>query len=149
VEGKMIITTPAMKDYEILLIEDCWADVLLMKMAFQKCKFGANLNILSDGEKALAFLKHEPPYQKAAKPDLVLLDLNMPRMDGRVFLRRVKALPKLAKLKLIVISGSKLESDIREVMDMNVKAFLEKPMDLYGFFRLVESLKKYLVIDPK
>lgn len=140
----MSTLTTGQETYEILLVEDNIADAQLMKIAFQHGHFLANLHIVGDGETALAFLNQEDRYGGAALPDLVLLDLNLPRMDGRTLLRRIRALPQFEGLKLVVLSSSKLETDIREVMDLNAKAYLVKPLDLYGFFRLVENLQNYL-----
>ncbi len=80
---------------------------------------------------------------------MVLLDLDLPRMDGRTFLRRVKAQPQFENLKMVVLTSSKLDSDMREVMELKAKAYLVKPIDLYGFFRLVEDLQKYLDEEQK
>ncbi len=135
------------RTFEILLVEDNFADAQLMKIAFQQGHFSANLHIVGDGEQALAFLKQEDRYGGTALPDLVLLDLNLPRMDGRTLLRRIRSLPQFENLKLVVLSSSRLETDIREVKNLNAQAYLVKPLDLYGFFRLVENLQNYLVND--
>lgn len=134
----------ANRKFEILLIEDNWGDALLTKIAFRESKFRGNLNIVTDGEQALSFLNREDPYHKAPLPDLILLDLNLPRMDGRTFLRRLKSQEKFCELKVVVLTSSKLDSDFREVIGMNANGYLVKPLDLYGFFKLVRDLTDFL-----
>jgi CheY-like chemotaxis protein len=134
----------ANRKFEILLIEDNWGDALLTKIAFKESKFRGNLNIVTDGEQALSFLNREDPYHKAPLPDLILLDLNLPRMDGRAFLRRLKSQEKFRELKVVVLTSSKLDSDFREVIEMNANGYLVKPLDLYGFFKLVQNLTDFL-----
>ncbi len=131
--------------FEILLVEDSWSDALLAKVAFGKSKFSPNLNIVCDGEQALSFLNQEEPYSKAPRPDLILLDLNLPRMDGRTFLRRLKCHQKFMDLKVAVLTSSQLDSDIREVADMKLCGYLIKPLDLVGFFRIARDLKDFLM----
>ncbi|HXL74029.1 MAG TPA: response regulator [bacterium] len=133
------------KVFEILLVEDNWGDALLTKIAFKESRFSGNLNIVTDGEQALSFLKREDTYREAPLPDLILLDLNLPRMDGRTFLRRMKSEEKFRDLKVVVMTSSKLDSDFREIADMKVEGYLVKPLDLYGFFKVVEDLTDFLV----
>jgi len=133
------------KKFEVLLVEDNWGDALLMKIAFEERKFLGRLNIVTDGEQALSFLNREDRYSKAPVPDLIVLDLNFPRMDGRAFLRRVKSHPRFTDLKVVVLTSSKLDSDVREVIGMNVNGYLVKPLDLYGFFNIVQDLMDFLV----
>jgi CheY-like chemotaxis protein len=133
------------KKYEVLLVEDNGSDALLTKIAFRENRFCGNLNIVTDGEQALAFLNREDPYLHAPLPDLILLDLNLPRMDGRTFLRRVRAQEKFRDLKVVVLTSSKLDSDFREVTDLSANAYLVKPLDLHGFFKLVRDLTDFLV----
>jgi CheY-like chemotaxis protein len=133
------------KKYEILLVEDNWGDALLTKIAFRESRFRGNLSIVTDGEQALSFLNREDPYRKAPLPDLILLDLNLPRMDGRTFLRRLKSQEKFRELKVVVLTSSKLDSDFREVVEMKTNGYLVKPLDLYGFFQMVRDLTDFLV----
>jgi chemotaxis family two-component system response regulator Rcp1 len=144
-KGSREMNKSAKKKFEILLVEDNWADVLLAKIAFKKSKFAGNLNIVTDGEQALLFLNQEDPYSKVPVPDLVLLDLNLPRMDGRTFLRRVKSQPKFMDLKIVVLTSSQLDSDVREVLDMRANGYLVKPLELQGFFKMVDDLMDFLV----
>jgi two-component system, chemotaxis family, response regulator Rcp1 len=125
--------TPFPKVLEVLFVEDSWGDVFLMREAFRDSRFPVNLNIVTDGEEALAFLKRENKHMEAPEPDLVLLDLNLPRMDGRVLLRRIKAHPRFKLLPVVVLTSSKLDTDMREVLGMEVDQYLVKPADLQGF----------------
>jgi CheY-like chemotaxis protein len=144
-KGDRTMDTVTQKKYEILLVEDNWSDAMLTKLAFIESRFSGNLHLVTDGEQALSFLKREEPYLEAPMPDLILLDLNLPRMDGRAFLRRVKNLPQFQDLKVVVLTSSKLDTDIREVIGMNADGYLVKPLDLYGFFNVVKGLTDYLV----
>lgn len=139
------MNTPSNKTLEILLVEDNWGDALLMKTAFKKRKFEANLTIVTDGEQALAYLNREDKYHSAPLPDLILLDLNMPRMDGRAFLRRVKRQAHFSALKVVVLSVSQLDSDFREMSDMRIDGYLVKPRDLYGFYQMMKDLEDFLL----
>ncbi len=132
------------KKYEVLLVEDNGSDALLTKIAFRENRFYGNLSIVTDGEQALLFVNREDPYLHAPLPDLILLDLNLPRMDGRTFLRRLRAQEKFRDLKVVVLTSSKLDSDLREIKDLSANAYLVKPLDLYGFFRLVGDLTDFL-----
>jgi len=116
-----------------------------MKVAFSKCRFLSNLNIVTDGEQALAFLNREDKHVLAPLPDLILLDLNLPRMDGRTFLRRIKSAAQFSNLKVVVLSGSRLGTDVREVTDMQINGYLVKPLDLNGFYQIAKDLENFLL----
>ena len=132
--------SPFHKTLEILLVEDSWGDVLLLREAFQESRLPVNLNIVTDGEDALAYLNGESKYTGSPMPDLVLLDLNLPRMDGRALLRRVKNHPRFKRLPVVVLTSSALESDIREVNEMKANSYLVKPADLKGFHEIARKL---------
>ena len=131
---------PFLKTIEVLLVEDSWGDVVLMRDAFREKHLPVNLNIVTDGEDALAYLNREPKYVQHPKPDLILLDLNLPRMDGRAFLRRVKNHPRFKAIPVVVLTSSRLETDIREVFEMNADQYLVKPTDLKGFHETARQL---------
>jgi CheY-like chemotaxis protein len=137
----------ARKKFEILLVEDNLGDAIRTKIAFRKKEFSGNLSLVADGEQALSFLNRDEPYSKAPAPDLILLDLNLPRMDGRTFLRRVRGHEKFKELKVVVLSGSQLDSDIREAIDMGANGYLVKPPDIFGFFKLLDDLADFLEKD--
>jgi chemotaxis family two-component system response regulator Rcp1 len=132
--------SPFHKTLEILFVEDSWGDVLLLREAFRESELPVSLNIVTDGEDALAYLNRDSKYAGAPAPDLVLLDLNLPRMDGRALLRRIKNHPRLKILPVIILTSSTLESDIREVNELNVNSYLVKPTDLKGFNVIARNL---------
>jgi two-component system, chemotaxis family, response regulator Rcp1 len=132
--------SPFHKTFEILFAEDSWGDVFLFREAFRESNMPVNLNIVTDGEDALAYLNRESKYGGSPAPDLVLLDLNLPRMDGRALLRRIKNHPRFKLLPVVVLTSSTLESDVREVNEMNVNSYLVKPADLKGFQEIVRNL---------
>lgn len=138
--------------FEILLVEDNSGDVFLLKKAFQESLVAAHLNIVTDGEEALAFLNREDRFKEAPAPDIVLLDLNLPRMDGRAVLRRIKSHPKFRTIPVIVLTSSRLESDVREAYEMSANGYLMKPLDLRGFQETARSLRdfwfKRVVLPP-
>jgi two-component system, chemotaxis family, response regulator Rcp1 len=131
------------KTLEILLVEDSWGDVFLISEAFRDSRFPVNLNIVTDGEDALAYLKREGKHAEAPEPNLVLLDLNLPRMDGRTFLRRIKAHPRFKRLPVVVLTSSRLDTDMREVSEMKADQYLVKPSDLNGFQEITRKLWEF------
>ncbi len=139
------MTHPPPKKFEILLVEDNWGDALLMREAFRESGLVVKLSIVTDGEQALAFLNREGIFAEASRPDLILLDLNLPRMDGRGFLRRIKTHPAFQDLQVVVLTTSKLDSDIREVSERDIRGYIVKPVDLDGFLKVTRSLGDFLM----
>lgn len=125
---------------EVLLVEDNWGDVLLMKEAFREAALPVQLSIVTNGEEALDYLTQEALHRTPSRTALVLLDLNLPRMDGRILLRRIKAEPLLRDLPVVVLSSSRLETDIRETLGMRASDYFVKPSDLHGFQETVRRL---------
>ena len=130
-------------DVHILAVEDNLGDILLLTEAFKENQIRAKMKVVSNGEEAMAYLQGSEKYEGAPMPDLVLLDLNLPRMDGRTLLRRLKSDPALKSLPVIVLSSSSLETDIREAYDMNASCYIVKPPDLEGFFNVAKNLKEF------
>lgn len=139
---------PTPKTFEILLVEDSWGDALLMREAFRESRLPARLSIVTNGEEALAYLNREPRYPEAKIPDLILLDLNLPRMDGRIFLRRLRHNPRFKELVVVVLTSSDLESDLREVQELEAQGYIIKTGDLKGFLQTAEILKDHW-LGPK
>lgn len=139
---------PSPQTFQILLVEDSWGDVLLMREAFRESRLTARLNIVTNGEEALAYLNREPRYAEAVTPDLILLDLNLPRMDGRIFLRRLRNHPRLKGLTVVVLTSSDLDSDLREVKELEAQGYIRKPSDLNGFLQTARILKQHWLKGP-
>jgi two-component system, chemotaxis family, response regulator Rcp1 len=136
---------------EILLVEDNPADVLLITEAFKENRLKANLNVVNDGEEALDYLNRKGKHAEAKTPDYILLDLNLPRMDGRTFLGRVKRESLFKSIPVIVLTSSRSDLDIREVYELNANCYIVKPSDLDGYMETVKKLQDFwmtLVLLP-
>ena len=128
---------------EILLIEDNPGDVRLTQEALQEGKVMNNLNVVSDGIEALEYLNNVSRYKNAVRPDIILLDLNLPRMDGRELLGKVKADPDLRRIPVVILTTSKAEEDIIESYNLHANCFITKPVDLDQFFMVVKSVEEF------
>ena len=128
---------------EFLLVEDNPGDVRLTQEALKDSKVRNNLNVLGDGMSALAFLRREAPHEHAPRPDIILLDLNLPKMDGRELLSHIKADPKLKRIPVVVITSSEAEQDILRTYDLHVNCYVTKPVDLDQFIKVVQSIETF------
>lgn len=128
---------------EILLVEDNPADVDLTRETMELCKIVNNLNVVHDGVEALQFLRRQAPYTDAPRPDLVLLDLNLPRKDGREVLREVKSDPQLKTIPVVVLTSSEAERDIVKTYSLGANCYITKPVDLDQFSRVVEAIENF------
>jgi chemotaxis family two-component system response regulator Rcp1 len=128
---------------EILLVEDNPADARLTREVFEGGRLTTHLNVVSDGEEALAFLRREAPYTESPRPKLVLLDLNLPRKDGREVLQELKSDPALARIPVIVLTTSAAEADILHSYDLQANCFITKPLDLDEFFDVVRAIEDF------
>jgi chemotaxis family two-component system response regulator Rcp1 len=131
------------RQIEILLIEDNPSDIRLLQEAFKEVKLCSNLSIVRDGEEGLAFLKKEGAYQDAPHPDLILLDLNLPKMDGKELLREIKQCPKLRTIPVVVLTSSMAEEDIIRSYELHANCYITKPVDLDQFIRIVQSIEQF------
>jgi CheY-like chemotaxis protein len=124
------------------LVEDNPGDVRLTREAL---KDGAaiNLHVVRDGEKAVAFLRQESPYDEAPRPDLILLDLNLPRRNGREVLAEIKITPSLKRIPVVVITASEAEQDILNCYDLHANCYITKPMDLDQFMSVLKAVKEF------
>ena len=127
----------------VLLVEDNPGDVRLMKEALKEDKFYQKLYVTRDGEKALAFLRREDEYSQAPRPDLILLDLNLPRKDGREVLSDIKKDPDLKNIPVIVLTTSRSEQDIAKTYDLQANCYIIKPVNLGQFIKVVQSIKDF------
>lgn len=130
---------------EVLLVEDDPGDVLLIKEAFEFNKVSNNLHCVSDGEQALAFLRREGEHADAARPDLVLLDLNLPRKDGREVLAEVKADEDLRTIPVVVLTTSEAEEDVLRSYQLHANAYVTKPVDFERFIEVVRQIDEFFV----
>jgi CheY-like chemotaxis protein len=133
------------KPVEVLLVEDDPGDVLMTREAFEEFKVRNNLNVVSDGEEALAYLRREGDYADVARPDLVLLDLNLPRMDGRQVLAAIKGDEELASIPVVVLTTSEAEEDVLRSYRLHANAYVTKPVDFDRFIDIVRRIDDFFV----
>ncbi|SFC44212.1 Response regulator receiver domain-containing protein [Marinospirillum celere] len=127
----------------ILLVEDDAADAHLTRMAFEEGRIGVDLQHVENGEEALAYLKQESTYQGQPKPDLILLDLNMPRMDGREFLKQIKQNKDFRAIPIVVLTTSDAETDVYASYDQGAAGFIVKPVSIDDFVHQIQKLENY------
>jgi len=128
---------------EILLVEDNPGDVRLAREGLSECKIRNNLHVVDDGVKAMAFLRRQDEYARAPRPDIVLLDLNLPRKDGREVLREVKEDENLRTIPVVVLTTSKAEEDILKSYSLHANCYVTKPMGLQQFLDVVRSIEDF------
>ena len=131
------------KPVDILLVEDSPTDVLLAQEALEHAKLLNNLHVVSDGVEAMAFLRGEGQFADAIRPDLILLDLNLPRKDGREVLEEVKNDPKLKSIPVVVLTTSKAEEDILRAYGLHANCYVSKPVDFEQFTRVVKAIENF------
>jgi CheY-like chemotaxis protein len=136
---------PAGQPIEVLLVEDDPGDVLLIREAFDFNKVHNNLNVVSDGEQALAYLRGTGDYSDRIRPDLVLLDLNLPRKDGREVLAEVKTDPDLRTIPIVVLTTSEAEEDVLKSYQLHANAYVTKPVDFERFVSIVRQIDDFFV----
>ena len=127
----------------ILLVEDNPADVLLMQEAFSDSTIVEDIHIAIDGEEALDFVHKKGKFQDAITPDLILLDLNLPKIDGREVLAELNKDDRLRRIPVIVLSSSKVEKDILESYDNSANCYIVKPIELEKFVKIVEMIESF------
>ena len=135
--------TMRIKPIEILLAEDNPGDARLTVEGFKDAKVKHNITVVEDGKEALAYLRQESPYANVALPDLILLDLNMPKKDGREVLAEIKADANLRRIPVLVFTVSSADRDIFEAYNLQASAFITKPIDFDEFLRVVNSLTEF------
>ena len=132
-----------MPQVDVLLVEDSPGDVRLTLEALADAKISNNIDVASDGIEALEFLRKEGQYQDAKRPDLILLDLNMPRMDGRELLSIIKKDDDLRTIPVVVLTTSQSEADIFKSYDLQANCYITKPVDLDQFLVVVNSIQEF------
>jgi two-component system, chemotaxis family, response regulator Rcp1 len=127
----------------ILLVEDNPGDVRLTQEAFKEGKIPVNLNVVMDGVEAILFLKKEGQYANQATPDLVLLDLNLPKRDGREVLEEIKTDPNLRRMPVVILTTSNAEQDIQKSYNLYVNCYINKPVDFDKFFEIIQKIEEF------
>ena len=134
---------PVVESVNVLLVEDNPGDVRLTIEALKGLKLYNQLDVVNDGVEAMAFLRREGIYAEAPRPDLILLDLNLPRKDGREVLEEVKNDPDLKRIPVVVLTTSNNEKDILESYNLHANCYITKPVDLGQFLIIVQSIQNF------
>jgi CheY-like chemotaxis protein len=132
-----------MDSIEILLVEDSLGDARLTIEALKENKVLNTISHVTDGVEALAFLYQQGQYSNATRPDLILLDLNMPKMDGREVLEKIKQDEKLKRIPVVILTTSQADEDIIKSYDLNANCYISKPVDLDQFMAVIKSIKTF------
>lgn len=135
--------TTGSRPIEIMLVEDNPGDVRLIVEAFKENKLRNKLDVVEDGVQALAFLHQEGRYAEAPHPDLILLDLNLPKKDGREVLAEIKADENLRRIPVVILTSSKAEEDIFKAYNLQANCYITKPMGLDQFVKVVKSIQEF------
>ena len=128
---------------EIFLVEDNPGDVDLTRETLQDCKLLNHMSVVSNGVEAMAYLRHEGKYVDAFRPDLILLDLNLPKKDGREVLAEIKADERLRRIPVVVLTTSCAEKDILETYDLHANCYITKPVNLDQFSAVVKAIEEF------
>lgn len=139
----MSTSVVATRAFEILLVEDRAADVRLTREALKEHKLLHNLSVVSDGEQALSFLRREPPHNAAPRPDLILLDLNLPKVDGRRVLTEIKGDPSLRHIPVVVLTSSSSQEDVEGAYALGANCYVTKPVGFIEFGEVVRSVDSF------
>jgi chemotaxis family two-component system response regulator Rcp1 len=130
---------------QILLVEDNPGDVRLTQEALKEAKFRNTVHVVGDGVEALAYLRQQGKYSAATRPHMVMLDLNMPRMDGREVLEAIKKDPDLRRIPVVVLTSSEAETDIARAYELYANCYVTKPVDIDHFLQVVKSIEEFWV----
>ncbi|MFN8384003.1 MAG: response regulator [Anaerolineales bacterium] len=148
----MVTKTPH-KPIEILLVEDSPTDVLITREAFEDAKLLNNIHVVEDGVQALEFLRKKGSYASALRPDLILLDLNLPRKNGREVLAEIKSDENLKCIPVIILTTSSADEDILKAYDLHANCYVIKPVGFDNFFKAVQSIQNFwfsiVVLPPE
>ena len=141
------MTHPAVEavPIEVLLVEDDPGDVLMTREAFEEHKVRNRLSVVSDGVDALAYLRREKPFEDATRPDLILLDLNLPRRDGREVLAEIKNDTVLRQIPVVVLTTSQADEDVLRSYQLHANAYVTKPVDFDRFVSVVKQIDDFFI----
>ncbi|HEV2211188.1 MAG TPA: response regulator [Verrucomicrobiae bacterium] len=131
---------------EILLVEDSPSDTELTLEALREAKVRNHLSVVEDGVEAMDFLQRRGAFTKAPRPDLIMLDLNLPRKDGREVLAEIKADPVLKSIPVVVLTTSKAEQDVLRAYNLHANCYITKPVDFQQFLRVVQSIESFWLL---
>ena len=131
---------------DILLVEDSPADVRLTREALKEAKVHNEIHVIQDGMAALAFLRKQGQYAASPRPDLILLDLNLPKKDGREVLAEIKQDDDLKRIPVVVLTTSRAEADVVRSYDLHANAYVTKPVDLTQFLHVIRSLEEFWLV---
>ncbi len=140
---EMIFNSAEPEIIEILLVEDSPGDARLTTEAFKEAKVRNHIDVVPDGEEAMAYLRQEGKYAGVEAPDLVLLDLNMPKKNGLEVLREIKADPSLMRIPVVILTVSRAEQDIVRTYDLHANCYVPKPVDFKSFLEVVKSIEGF------
>lgn len=135
--------TADIKPIEILLVEDNEGDVYLLKASFADAKIPNRIHVAGDGAQALSMLSKQAPYESFVTPDIILLDINLPKVNGRDVLEKVKSDPELCNIPVIVLSSSNVPDDILEAYNLHANSFVTKPADLDQFIEVAKAIEDF------
>ncbi|HLB76276.1 MAG TPA: response regulator [Candidatus Dormibacteraeota bacterium] len=135
--------SPSAKSVNVLLVEDNPADVELTRLSLEETRLAHKLHVTQDGDQAMAFLKRRAPYAAAPRPDLTLLDLNLPRRDGRAVLAEIKSDERLKDIPVVILTTSAAERDILHAYRMHANSYITKPLGVEDWIRLFRTLQEF------
>ena len=142
----MITSDSSGTPIEILLVEDSPGDVRLTREALKESRIRNKLRVVRDGVEAMAFLRRQGEHAAAVRPDLILLDLNLPRKDGLSVLAEIKADPDLRRIPVVVLTVSRSEQDVLRTYDLHANCFITKPVDLDQFLSVVRAIEDFWLV---
>jgi CheY-like chemotaxis protein len=135
----------AVRPIEVLLVEDDEGDVLMTREALEEGKVLNRLNVVGDGVEAINYLRRTANHRRATRPDLILLDLNLPKIDGRQVLAEVKGDPGLRRIPIVVLTTSEAEEDVLRSYDLHANAYVTKPVDFDRFVEVIRQIDEFFI----
>ncbi|MEH1947702.1 MAG: response regulator [Nostoc sp.] len=145
----MVNTITAIRPIEVLLVEDNPGDVQLTRIALEDSQISIHLNVVEDGVEAMAFLRKQGKYANLANPDIILLDFNLPKKDGREVLAEIKGDENLKRIPVVVLTTSQAEEDILKAYNLFANCYITKPVDFDRFVKIVQSIENFWFVIVK